>query len=51
MTGSEKTQPQESKFGFTDFAERLNGRLAMIGFVASIVAEYVTGHSVLSSLF
>jgi len=30
-------------FGFTEFAERLNGRLAMIGFVAAVGAYLVTG--------
>ena len=28
---------------FTEFAERLNGRLAMIGFVAAVGAYLVTG--------
>ena len=30
-------------FGFTEFAERLNGRLAMIGFVAAVGAYFTTG--------
>jgi len=30
-------------FGFTEAAERLNGRLAMIGFVAAVGAYLVTG--------
>ena len=30
-------------FGFTEFAERLNGRLAMIGFVAAVGAYLTTG--------
>ena len=30
-------------FGFTEFAERLNGRLAMIGFVAAVGAYFMTG--------
>ncbi|NEO29502.1 MAG: chlorophyll A-B binding protein [Symploca sp. SIO3C6] len=38
---------QESKFGFTSFAESVNGRLAMIGFIAAVVTEYVTGQGVL----
>ncbi len=41
----------EPKFGFTDFAEKWNGRLAMLGFVISIAVEYATGHSVLGQLF
>lgn len=36
-----------SKFGFTDKAENLNGRLAMIGFAAAIVVELITGQGVL----
>lgn len=30
-------------FGFTEFSEKLNGRLAMIGFVAAVGAYLVTG--------
>jgi Chlorophyll A-B binding protein len=37
-------------FGFTTYAEKLNGRLAMIGFVALIVVEVVTGHGLLEWL-
>jgi len=40
-------ESQEPKFGFTQFAESWNGRLAMIGFVAAVVTEYVTGQGVL----
>jgi hypothetical protein len=31
------------KFGFTPEAERLNGRLAMIGFVAAVGAYLISG--------
>lgn len=31
------------KFGWTEFAENLNGRLAMIGFVAAVGAYFTTG--------
>jgi len=49
------TQPQptttprleEPKFGFNEYAERLNGRAAMIGFLLMVVIEYVTGQGVL----
>lgn len=41
----------QPKFGFTDFAEKWNGRLAMLGFVISITVEFATGHSVLGQLF
>ncbi len=40
----------EVKFGFTPFSENLNGRLAMIGFVAAVVTELVTGQGVLQFL-
>ncbi|MBF2067671.1 MAG: hypothetical protein IGS39_25120 [Calothrix sp. C42_A2020_038] len=52
------TQPQpsitpkleEPKFGFNEYAERLNGRAAMIGFLLIIVIEYVTDKGVLTWL-
>lgn len=52
------TQPQptttpkleEPKFGFNDYAERLNGRAAMIGFVITLVIESVTGQGLLAWL-
>ena len=31
---------QESKFGFVDFAETWNGRLAMLGFVIGVATEF-----------
>ncbi|MEA5574609.1 chlorophyll a/b-binding protein [Calothrix sp. UHCC 0171] len=40
----------EAKFGFTQSAEQLNGRLAMIGFIALIIREVVTGHGSLGFL-
>jgi len=30
-------------FGFTEFAERLNGRLAMLGFVIAVGTYFTTG--------
>ena len=33
----------DDRFGFTEYAELINGRLAMIGFVGLIVVELVTG--------
>jgi hypothetical protein len=38
------------KFGFNDYAERLNGRAAMIGFVLMLAIEYLTGEGILSWL-
>lgn len=53
MTQIQPTTPpklENPKFGFNNYAERLNGRAAMIGFVAALIVEYVTGHGVLSWL-
>lgn len=33
----------DDRFGFTQYAELLNGRLAMIGFVSLIAVELLTG--------
>ncbi|MGB3615175.1 MAG: hypothetical protein WBA10_15385 [Elainellaceae cyanobacterium] len=46
------TEPNfyEPKFGFNDYAERLNGRAAMVGFVATLAIEYISGQSLLSWL-
>lgn len=49
------TQPQpkvtpnlpEPKFGFNQYAERLNGRAAMVGFVLAVAIEYFTGQGLL----
>lgn len=38
------------KTGFTAYAERLNGRAAMLGFVAVLVIEFVTGKGLLAWL-
>mgnify|MGYP001792007172 CR=1 FL=1 len=38
------------KLGFTEFAETWNGRLAMIGFVAALAVEFLTGKGVLAQL-
>jgi hypothetical protein len=54
--GAFMTQPTQvpkasnPKYGFNDYVERLNGRAAMIGFIAAIVVEAVTGKGVLSWL-
>ena len=41
---------QESKFGFTQFVESWNGRLAMLGFVVGLATELLTGQGILSQL-
>ena len=41
---------QETKFGFTQFAENWNGRLAMLGFVIGIATEFLTDKGILSQL-
>lgn len=40
----------EPKLGFNQYAERLNGRAAMIGFVITLIIEYFTGQGLLSWL-
>jgi hypothetical protein len=47
---SSPTTNAPGKIGFTEFAETWNGRLAMIGFVAAIVTELVSGKGVLAQL-
>lgn len=39
-----------AKFGFHQYAERLNGRAAMIGLIALCLVEYFTGKGVLTWL-
>ncbi|BFM39269.1 chlorophyll a/b-binding protein [Synechocystis sp. LKSZ1] len=36
--------------GWTEYAEKLNGRFAMIGFVALLAMEVITGHGVIGWL-
>ena len=45
-----QAKKEEGKFGFNASAENLNGRMAMIGFVAALVTELVTGQGVLHFL-
>ncbi len=39
--------PNAFKFGWNTAAENWNGRLAMVGFVAAILTELLTGQGVL----
>jgi len=41
---------QGDRTGFTTYAELLNGRLAMIGFVSLIALEVFTGHGIFGLL-
>lgn len=41
---------EESRVGFTPYAERINGRLAMIGFVSLLLIEVFTGEGVIGVL-
>ncbi len=53
MTQSQPTvnpKIEEPKFGFNDYAERLNGRAAMIGFIIALAIEYFTGEGLLAWL-
>ncbi|MEB3831602.1 chlorophyll a/b-binding protein [Phormidium sp. CCY1219] len=40
----------KAKFGFTEFAETWNGRLAMLGFVIGVATEVLTGQGILSQI-
>jgi Chlorophyll A-B binding protein len=37
-----------NRFGFNRFAERFNGRAAMIGFAALLIIEFLTGQNPLA---
>jgi hypothetical protein len=39
---------QGQRFGWTEYAEIVNGRLAMIGFVALILLELTTGKGLIA---
>ncbi|HEY9643234.1 MAG TPA: chlorophyll a/b-binding protein [Coleofasciculaceae cyanobacterium] len=43
-------ETQQPKFGFTQFAETWNGRLAMMGFVIGLATEFLTGQGILSQI-
>ncbi len=41
---------EDPKFGFNTYAEKLNGRAAMIGFLITLGIEYATGQGLLAWL-
>ncbi|MBE9109085.1 high light inducible protein [Nodosilinea sp. LEGE 07298] len=43
-------ETNETKFGFVNFAETWNGRLAMLGFVIGVATEFLTGQGILSQI-
>jgi len=40
-------EKSEGRFGFTEYAEMINGRLAMVGFTLLIIIEIVSGKAFL----
>jgi hypothetical protein len=43
-------ESQNVKFGFSQFSEIWNGRLAMMGFVIGLATEVLTGQGILSQI-
>jgi hypothetical protein len=43
-------EPSEPAFGWTSYAEQINGRFAMVGFVFLIVLEFFTKQDLFSWL-
>jgi hypothetical protein len=51
QTSSQETFNQpEPAFGWTSYAEQINGRFAMIGFVGLLILELLTGQGLISWL-
>ncbi len=50
VTPQPNVQPKlvVTRFGFNRFAEKLNGRAAMIGFASLLAIEYFTGQNPLA---
>ncbi len=47
---SPMTNASEPRFGFVNFAETWNGRLAMLGFVIGLATEVLTGQGILAQI-
>ncbi len=45
-----ENQEKKAQFGFTNFAENWNRRLAMVGFLTGILTELITNQGILSQL-
>lgn len=41
---------ENPRIGFTEYAELLNGRLAMIGFTSLLIVEILTKHNLIETL-
>ena len=50
MTTTTLHTPTDAGGDFHQRAEKLNGRLAMLGFIAAIVTELLTGESLLRAI-
>lgn len=50
MKNNESSDRERKLWGFSSFAEKLNGRLAMVGFVIGVATEMITGQGILSQL-
>ncbi len=42
---AEATESPTPSFGWTQYAEKINGRFAMIGFVALLLTEWISGQT------
>lgn len=51
LTNEELVEEPEPAFGWTTYAETINGRFAMIGFTALLVLEILTHQSFFQWLF
>ena len=47
---NDMTNSTQTRFGFSNFAETWNGRLAMLGFVIGLGTELLTGQGILSQI-
>ncbi|NET31149.1 MAG: high light inducible protein [Cyanothece sp. SIO1E1] len=41
-TSNNISNPMEPALGWTPYAEKINGRFAMIGFIAMLILEFIT---------